>query len=136
MPGPSVLALYTGVLAAGAGAGLVYAMALGLLHVSQWMETYPARARAVGLAYSLTHLGLVIPVLAWTGHVSFSACLLCWASTLYSTVSMAHARWPLQRPKAVWRYTLGLAVPLVSHAVLTRMYRDAQHAWIRCKWWP
>lgn len=43
---------------------------------------------------------------------------------------MAHTRWPLQRPKAVWRYTLGLAVPLVSHAVLTRMYRDAQHAWV------
>lgn len=77
-----------------------------------------------------THLGVVLPALAWTGHLSWSAGLLCAASTVYSAVSMAHAQWPLQRPAAVWRWTLGLGVPLAAHAALTRYYRDAQHAWL------
>lgn len=76
------------------------------------------------------HLSLVLPALGMTGHLSWSAGLLCLISTMYSAISMAQSRWPLQRPAAVWRWTLGLGAPLAAHAALTRLYRDAQHAWL------
>lgn len=105
-------------------------VAWSLIHLSQWIEAYPLRARWIGVRYAQVQLGLVL-LMYVCGHLPLPAAVLCASLGVYGLICMWPATWPSQsRPPIVARAVWGVGVPLAAHASLTSHYGGVQHAWI------
>jgi len=112
------------------------------VHLSQWIEAHPHRARQLGLRIAavrrvfcgLTQLHLVwIPLLWLEGYVPTQAAVLCAASTLHALWVMSPAVWPARRDRtrlpAVVHTSVSFVLPLCAHMALTSHYGQVQGAW-------
>ncbi|KAJ1033215.1 hypothetical protein NDA13_001212 [Ustilago tritici] len=130
-----LLNILTAFFIAAAAATLLICLALGLLSLSQYIESHAARARRYGLGalYLLTVIQILLVII---DNVPFLPLLPNLISAPLHYTALSHPDWPfsvtptLSRTTWPWMSLLSLILlPLASHIYIVRHHTLTLHAW-------
>lgn len=126
-----ILDLLVALFIAAVGAALLVCLALGLLSLSQYIESHASRARRIGLR--ALYLGVTLQLLLiWIDDVPLLPLLpSALAATLHHT-ALRDPTWPYTGASPTSPYAALaslLVLPLASHIWLVRHHTLTSHAW-------
>ncbi|KAF6767316.1 Transmembrane adaptor Erv26 [Kalmanozyma brasiliensis GHG001] len=123
-----ILTLLTGLFVVAAGAALVVCLALGLLSLSQYIESHANRSRR--LALRTLYLVLLIQALLVLDGVPLAPFLPGLAAALLHRSALLDPSWPFSPASSVLTSLASLLVlPLASHILLIRHHTLTSHTW-------
>lgn len=130
--GDMFLNLLVGVFIAAVGAAVLVCLALGLLSLSQYIESHAAQARRIGLRalYLVTVSQLLVILIDDVPFLPLLPSLIA-AGLHFSALSQP--RWPFASASSAGSLWAGIAslvlLPLASHIWLVRHHTLTLHAW-------
>lgn len=123
-----ILALLTGLFIAAAGAALVVCLALGLLSLSQYIESHANRSRRLGLR--ALYLLIVLQLLLVLDGVPLLPLLPNLAAAPLHRSALSDPSWPFASTSSLLSSLASLLVlPLASHILLVRHHTLTSRVW-------